>query len=642
MDIYESGHFIINQKEFQLSPKCFLRTATNIYEELQFSETYQEFSDSVVIQSRNALLDLYLTVKPDKNYVNCFQAVVEAVYKDQVRICDIYYDLEFIKGERQKILKGPIAIASRNPEDNIDLCPYTDKVIEYNDQISGLWIIGSNYEGCSGIEWIKDYSIRLYDHTLHFARLYNQTNLYDKLIDYMPKNPGDRDRWSFLIFNEKPTLIQINRWFGDKKAAFALTNDADVETELKLKAVYYGSTNADSPKYLNQGLIANGIKVSNTVFSTNFNQLNTLWTELVTFGNTIGYHTYSPVADYSADTAYSLSNLMSQYKVRLWIDHGLPQNPEDFGMSGGDSSSPYYILDAINGSDIDYAWLGDTPFTNPFNAYDDPWRLPHKLYKFKELTKPVWFFGRTRMETWEYFSDYYCIDMKNVLTAENLDRLLYNRGLCIGYTHLCFTNSNVLNSFYFVNDDGDLEVRDEVNSILAMLNYYQKNRGLWIETVETIFDRMLAIEDVKVISSHDTEYPQIKRIFILNGSDYDLENLCYTYNGESSTIPFLKSGEIISVYLQTAPLPGQIPVPIPIYAAFESGMLKLSSKMQTPLPNLDLDVYNIKGQRIFRFKTTGGNQVELLPFLIKSSGIYLLRIKAPGYITYYQKINFIK
>jgi hypothetical protein len=150
---------------------------------------------------------------------------------------------------------------------------------------------------------------------------------------------------------------------------------------------------------------------------------------------------------------------MLPYNIRLWIDHGVPTNPEDLAWNGLVEGSPHYIGDVINQSNIEYAWMADTPASNPFNAFDDPWRLPHLLYELTALEKPVWFFGRTRTQTWEYLDQQITIDMKNQMTPENLDRLLIDRGLNICYTHFCFTNWTGINSFYITTPEGEYQVR---------------------------------------------------------------------------------------------------------------------------------------------------------------------------------------
>jgi hypothetical protein len=90
-----------------------------------------------------------------------------------------------------------------------------------------------------------------------------------------------------------------------------------------------------------------------------------------------------------------------------------------------------------------------------------------------------------------------------MMSADNLDKLIEDRGLHISYTHFSVHSNSYIGAFFDVNENGDYEIKDEVDDMLLMLDYYRQHRGLWIDTLENIFDRMLAIEKVKLMSCEE-------------------------------------------------------------------------------------------------------------------------------------------
>jgi hypothetical protein len=630
LSINSSGLIDVNDIQFRLTPEVTVKTAPNDFHNITFTEHITTYADSFRIEYSATELDLNICLTPQALFpTQGWKAVLKADYKADLQIKDIALKLDFVNPSGIIAYKGIKAINSRSPEDSINLCPYTDKAIEFQGLNSSCWIIGSNYAGCKGIEGITENSIRFYDHTLHYTKLSNyQSYTTDKLMDTMPRTYGQSDIWSFLLFGEKPYLFSINRWAGDKKAALAITNDADGETEMKLSSAFFGSSNSNSSNYLAKGLIANHIKISNTVFGANINTLGSVWNSLLPYGNTIGYHTYSDQADSTSVISNSLLNDMSPYNVRLWVDHSLPYNPEDFGCYGTIGTSPFYVLDVINQSNIDYVWLGESPVSNPFNAFDEPWRLPHRLPFLTSLTKPVWFFGRTRMETWEYFNNYSIYDMKHNLTSENLDQLLLSNGLCVGYTHFSFTNNSTRQGFYLVTPEGSCEVIDEAEQAFQMLNTYQNERGLWIDTVENIFDRMLAIEEVEIESIDIASNPGFIKVLVRNNSEYDLDNLNIRYFNDSDIIPFLPAhglGEYFFVRTDFPPNPDITPAYLVYYV---SEAIYLKSRTELKIPPLSVEIYNLKGQKVKEFVQPAQSDYLVIPFQSKASGIYFAKISA--------------
>ncbi len=432
-------------------------------------------------------------------------------------------------------------------------------------------------------------------------------------------------------------MPDFNRWPGDNRAALCITNDADSENLKRLKAVYEGSSNSASPKYYSMGFFARNIPVSNTVFGMNQNTLGEMWTTIMNNGNTIGYHTYAGALDPPGSNQQALLNDLLPYNIRLWIDHAVPNNPEDVCYDGLNPESSSYVGDIINESTIDYIWPGDTAYTNPFDAYDETWRLPHIVYEAKCFTRPIYFFGRTRTEYWDYPHYIEQLSMKYLMTAENLDRLLDNRGLHISYTHFATANSSFYGSYYDALPNGDYEIKDEVDDMLLMLDYYRNNRGLWIDTLESIFDRMLAIEKVRVVSCRKVD-DNTYLIGIQNGSDRDIHDLSFKYHDEAYYADLHSRGGI--QYHYVADNTGSV-TPIPDYfqMRYKNGCLVLKNKYSLKMTPMSIDIYNVRGQKVQSFVTTDNQYVWTQPFDNRASGVYFARINSSNVKT--STIKFI-
>ncbi|MBM4399265.1 MAG: T9SS type A sorting domain-containing protein [Candidatus Cloacimonetes bacterium] len=626
VSIHDGDNFAINDIEFNLVPLLNVRTAQSFSQGVGFIPNFTDHGDSCSILYESDVLNLQVSLKQVTKFnAKCWQVSVSSEYLIDIDIRKLALTMQFNDPTVGFNLKGPQAIYTRAAYDNKQLCPYTDKAVEISSPQSAFWIVASNYEGCSNVENITDKTIWLYDNTLHYARQYTPTDYFHALIDLKPCTAGQNDEWSFLIFEQKPVLLSINRWPGNKKAALAFTNDADGESLAELQAIFYGSSNPASPKYMTMGFVANNLRVSNTVFGMHQSTLGTLWNELKQYGNTIGYHTYTAQVDLPDALGNNLLNEMTDYNIRLWIDHSWANNPEDLCVQGGIETSPYYILDILNQSNIDYAWCGDVPITNPFDAFEEPWRLPHKLYHFKNLTRPVWFFGRTRMEAWEYLNHSYMADMKHNLTVENLDRLLQNNGLCIAYTHFAFSQSALISAFFEITDNGDYEIKDEVNDLLITLNQYQQNKHLWIAPVEEIFDRMLAIEQVQITEVDSDICPDFLKVTVRNTSDYDLQDLLCTYNKYQYMISDLSANTEHS-FLVRKNGAESLSKASPYRVYYKDSNVFVMNKTDAVMLPAKVDFYNIKGQLVKSHFTAGNSNYAVIPFQESASGVYFARI----------------
>ncbi len=210
--------------------------------------------DSVLISYTIPLMNILIKVEEKAGFsASAKQVSITTTTNQELYIRMFELNLSFLNQDYYQILRGPKAINSGNSADNIQLGPYSDKAIEYKFSNSSLWMVASNYEGCENVQWLRDDGISLFDYKLHFARRYDPaTDQFPIMNDTFKRPSGQMDHWSFLIFAEKPVLLSLNRWYNRNKAAFVITNDADGETERKMKAIYFGSSDTSSPKYMTE------------------------------------------------------------------------------------------------------------------------------------------------------------------------------------------------------------------------------------------------------------------------------------------------------------------------------------------------------------------------------------------------------
>ncbi|MBW6514659.1 MAG: T9SS type A sorting domain-containing protein [Candidatus Syntrophosphaera sp.] len=633
---------VLDGLELSLGLYADARVAENTYQPISFNVSSSTWPDSSVVLFSSPELDLAVAVSPTGQFASrAWQFSLRADFKQETYLHELYLNLSGPDGPAIPVLKGIEAIQTGNPDRNRNAVPYTDMALEYTLGDQRFWTVASNYAGCEGVEGLTANRITLYDYRNHFFRLFNPvTQRTDILRDTMYKPAGGKHRWGFLLFTEKPVLLDINRWLGDSRAALCITNDADGEILPRLQAVFEGSTDPASPKYLTQGFFARGIPVSTTIHGSNQSTLGQMWTSIQEQGNSIGYHTFATHEDPPGTNAQALLHDLLPYGIRHWIDHAVPFNPEDLAYSGLDPESLNFVGNLICQAGIDYAWPADTPLTNPFNAFEEPWHLPHIVYEASSLTRPVWFYGRTRMEVWEYNDGINPLCFKYMMTPDNLDLLLAERGLHISYTHFCSSQFGPRVSFYQYLPDGSCEVRDDVDEMLQMLDWYRRERGLWIATLEDIFDRMLALELVKVVSVQKAG-DDVFRLSLANSSALDIADLCLDFRGQKISFPLFAAGETRHFYLREERSGASLP-PSNFQMLQRDGFLLLKSRAGFALEPMRVDIYNLRGQKVGSHAFTSTQGQFAIPFAGKGSGIYFARLSPENGITSLLKFTVIK
>lgn len=628
---------------FDLNVSADKRVGELSYPRLNFSVSGQNYADSSVIVFSSPELDLTVNISPRGQYAaKAYLFSIRADFKQETYLHELYLSMDNPQSPVSAELKGIEAIQSGDPSRNRTIMPFMDKVVEYVSGDQRFWLVASGYAECEGVEGMSSKNIALYDYRGHFFRQFDQTTQHNSILrNAMYKTAGSTHRWGFLLFTEKPVLLDLNRWPGDRKAAVCISNDADGETLGRLQASFEGSSNPANSRYYTKGFFARDIPISTTIHGVNQPALGNMWSLIQSHGNRIGWHTYTMLADPPGSNEQALLHDLVGFNIRSWIDHAVPFNPEDIAYNGLFPDSLHFVADVINQSNIDYIWPGETPNTNPFNAYDEAWRLPHIVYEAKSFTKPIWFFGRTRCEVWEYYGGYNALSMKYMMTPDNLDALIAARGLNISYTHLCQSQSAAAYSFWQLSPTGDYEIRDEVDDMLLMLDHYRSHRGLWIAPLEDIFDRMLDIEEVRITSVEPTDQEHILRVNLASGAARDIAELSLSYKADTYAIQNFPAGGGHSLFLTDFPAGGEVPASL-YNVHYQGGQLWVQKSYNLPVEPMRVDIYNIRGQKVLS-QDFSANQTEIiLPFADKASGIYFALLKPAKGPQVMLKFNVVK
>jgi len=108
-----------------------------------------------------------------------------------------------------------------------------------------------------------------------------------------------------------------------------------------------------------------------------------------------------------------------------------------------------------------------------------------------------------------------------------------------------------------------------------------------------------------------------------------LTDIALSYGDENIVIPALSpdSSEILSLCeIHEEPQPeGDY---LDLRAKYKDGVIRFRTSMINPLPNLKIDIYNLRGQRVSSksFAEGGSNNLSI-PFVNRASGVYFARIE---------------
>ncbi len=518
-------------------------------------------------------------------------ASINITYLEEMNIRNIVLKMNLQPGFN--CLQGPKAIFNGNRQQNRNLYPFIQRSVQYNYDDQVLGIIASNLGENPGAEIVEGDNLYLYSCNYHWAPM---TTYHGHHMNWMPVHAVDSFDYLLAITESEPLLAYVNPYPATKKGALAITNDADSECEDFIRAMYWGSSDPTDEIYGTKGLIPNEITVCNTVFGCNYESVGDYWTEIMESGSTIGFHTYDPLEDDMDLLEDALLNNLTQYNIRMWIDHSSMLNPEDICREGYNPESEHYIMDILSEAGFDYAWIGFTDLEYHYNSFDDPRQLPHRIYALP-TARPIWYYERLRCEFWLYsvWPEY---DFFHNVSYANITEILKNNGFIQPYTHFYIQDNSLRYGFLRRDAANDRYViRDEAEYCLRMLNDFQQNEGLWITPTEVLFDRLRAVDSVYVTNIQQTDYTLHYTYY--NGSSTVIKDFEVQFKNEYETVNRFYPGTSVTLEFEhnTGSFTPETSPTKHIYTFIKGTRLYVRS--QTRDSNLkSVGIYNIKGQRI--------------------------------------------
>lgn len=548
-----------------------------------------------------------------------------------VKLCVTYHQHTMVKRLQVKLnclqpvtyYYGIKSCADSNATLNKNLTPFSSRVIraKYND--NNVWLAGSFYSNKANIEYISGDSLSCYDNRCHSCPM---QYLHENEWDWKTYEQGDREEYFFVLFEKPLPNFDLSNYPWNYDAALCITNDADSESSTILPSTFFGSTSTTSDYYLTKGLIARNIPVTNTVFPSNWRWLRNIWRTIYNSGSSIAYHTYCPTADDMDSLAYWMPRLYEQFHANLWIDHSMGTNPEDIANEGYNPDSPYYVMDLLRQNHIKYAWVGYNRVNN-YNAFTDFRQLPHRCFSI-DPEGQLLFFERWRMDCWIVLQQPE-ISFASQITSENLDRLLSENGLAIVYTHFSMGPGANNNRVPFWEDDpsgNGRRIRAEADSTLCMLAGY-RDQGLWLATAETIFDRLMAIDSLRVSSIRKVGNNCL--LTLTNYSHFAVDDLAGDTDNGMHNLGTLRPNQnmVITIYDFYNHETQAHDVTIDNVSVYCKGdKIVISDEDPQRLNGYNPSVYNIRGQKQHLGFERSENQISI-SMRGQPSGLYFVKTK---------------
>ncbi len=640
LDPENPDFLVIDNTRFQLNPVIKISNypqAGNYIPQLVFRNISSR-ADTTYIVYEYSICRLTLKISEYPFIDNAYSFEYHLSGRQELKLKDLF--IEFSADNISNTLYGPEAIYYNDSSYNLPTVPFKDRIVKYEIGNRQLYITGSKYPGTSNIEVIKDNNIFIYDSDFHKA-FWGKGNVW---LDWKILSEQRRISGSFIISSENPDYPLFNYFPKGKKAAFTLSSDADYETVNRLRAIFFGSNITSHPDYGTKGLVANDLRVTNSIFGYHWERDAAVHQEIIAAGNRIAYHTYYSMKDERIDLINNLQNEVSDLGINYWIDHNAGLNPEDLAANGAVPGSDNYILDILEDASFKYAWITDSK-NYKRNAFDEYFELPHHCEAMTGDYE-LYILGRRSGINWEWMSDSYHLGFKPNVTDSTITDLLAHRGLMHMYTHLCMPNTGGTIGFLdFIDSDSRYEIKPDVETCFRMLNYHQTFSGLWVAPAEEIYDRMFIVDSLKITFIRNLSDRTIFDIH--NPTDQHLTNMEISYMnndfvldlppGSTETIMFrhplnVDSDEQIpdenTQYVDITEDENEKQDGILVTTHIVDSSLIIKVMLAKKEHSTNINIYNIKGQKVLSKLLPAGIQTLRLPISDLSTGMYLVRCKS--------------
>jgi hypothetical protein len=478
---------------------------------------------------------------------------------------------------------------------------YTPKVVRF---ANGLSFLGSDtmesmqLQTSGSNSQISFYSDYEWDHPhIPYIKYGNGASRY---INETQRAAGDTysASVSFAIdTNESlPYLVKTRQPYG-YDAVSTFTNHPDNETVPRIKAVAYGTEDANDPNYGTKGIAGRGLGWTKGVFvfkngstvSLADSNFKTLTDQMYQDGVEIVGHSITEDTDSRGVVASGLQTL-SQYNARNWIDHsaaGGKSNWEDLSSQGAIKGNSFYILDLLDEYNYQYAWsyLDVTtdsyainmlrPYTTsdlrPFLFYNN--RVDDNIYDNKKIY--LW----STMNTSKIPDLFY--------TYRHVDNLISERGVHIGHEYVGYSTCKNHTWYTDYNDNNTIKIYPPFDSELEYMAQKRADGLLWSPTMVDLGDYLVSLKDALItydsngkvtVTNNSTE--DVTGITLLAENnvqsvtigDYNLVSFGGSYGDNEIVLPTIAAGDPVVLNISY----GTKDTSIPTIASNDTGINKVN------------------------------------------------------------------
>lgn len=266
-------------------------------------------------------------------------------------------------------------------------------------------------------------------------------------LDRTARVPGDVSHGAAQLWlldeNEPaPAPVIVERWARGARAAVVFTDHADRTDPPALRAVLYGTSDREDPRYGRGGFTGNGIRLTKSFFARGGRgsllddpEAAALADELAATGSDVSPHSISPGRDARAAVEDGLGRFR-RWGANTWIDHQPYTNCEAVASLGWSDDGEFGLRDLLLAHRYRWVWdmndvSGYTALANVFTVtpHGDPappiYPLPvdGRIWAFRS----TWFFDAPGR-------------LAAAMSETALDRLERERGLFVGHTYLSATH----------------------------------------------------------------------------------------------------------------------------------------------------------------------------------------------------------
>lgn len=340
-----------------------------------------------------------------------------------------------------------------------------------------------------------------------FARLAANPLALDRTI----RKEGDVSRghaslWLLDPGEAPPLPVIVERWPRGARAAVVFTDHADRTDPPALRAVLYGTSDRNDPKYGKGGFSGNGIHLTKSFFARGGRgsliddpEASAIADELAATGSDVVPHSISPNRDERAAVNDGLGRFR-RWGANTWIDHQPYTNCEAVASLGWRDDGPYGLRDLLVSHGYKWVWdmndlSGYTALSNVFTvtAAGEPGPPIYPL----PVDDRIWMFR----STWFYSAPG---ELGDALSGSALDTLERERGLFVGHTYLSATRRttrapDLLRKVAVTSPRaGVYELDDRLDAGLARLGKRVRAGSTASLTFREAGERLLNLENVQI------------------------------------------------------------------------------------------------------------------------------------------------